>query len=69
MRLAAGSAVVLLVMMWSAVLPPANHIFMDDHLIYALVIVGLALAGAGRTFGLGRRWEEQRTVQRYPILK
>src|SRR6266700_2731883 len=34
MRIAATSAVLLLVMMWSAVLPPTNNIFIDDHLIY-----------------------------------
>jgi len=68
MRIAAVSSVILLVMMWSAVLPPANHIFMDDHIIYALVIVGLALAGAGRTWGLGNWWSRTALVQRYPWL-
>ncbi len=34
-------------MMWSAVLPPENNPFMDDHLIYAQVLVVLALAAAG----------------------
>ncbi len=38
---AAGSAA--LVLMWTAVLPPENNVFMDDHLIYAILIVGLAL--------------------------
>ncbi len=31
MRIAAVSGVVLMVMMWSVVLPPANHVFLDDH--------------------------------------
>src|SRR4051812_16469768 len=57
MRIAAVSGAALLVMMWSAVLPPANNLFMDDHLVYALVLVLLALVGAGKTFGLGRMWE------------
>src|SRR3954447_8111999 len=43
----AGSA--LLVLMWSAVLPPANNPFMDDHIVYALVLVALALGNAGDT--------------------
>ena len=58
MRIAAVSGAALLVMMWSAVLPPANNLFMDDHLIYALSLVLLALIGAGRTFGLGSEWEQ-----------
>ncbi|TYK43600.1 hypothetical protein FXF68_34910, partial [Actinomadura decatromicini] len=69
MRIAAVAGAALLVMMWSAVLPPANNPFMDDHLIYALLIVGLALVGAGETLGLGRWWGGTRLVQRLPILK
>jgi thiosulfate dehydrogenase [quinone] large subunit len=69
MRVAAAAGAVMLVMMWSVVLPPANNVFMDDHLIYALLIIGLALAGAGDTLGLGRRWAETRLVRRLPALK
>lgn len=68
MRIAAASGALLMVMMWSAVLPPENHIFMDDHLIYAMVLVGLALVGAGRTVGLGGWWSQTKLVVRYPWL-
>jgi thiosulfate dehydrogenase (quinone) large subunit len=43
--------------------------FVDDHLIYALVLVGLALLGAGNTLGLGRLWTNLETVKRNPWLK
>jgi thiosulfate dehydrogenase [quinone] large subunit len=69
MRLAAAAGALLLVMMWSVVLRPENNPFMDDHLIYAMVIVLLALTSAGRTFGLGRFWERLPIVQRYGFLK
>jgi thiosulfate dehydrogenase [quinone] large subunit len=69
MRLAAAAGALLLVMMWSVVLRPENNPFMDDHLIYAMVIVLLALTSAGRTFGLGRFWERLPVVQRYGFLK
>jgi thiosulfate dehydrogenase (quinone) large subunit len=69
MRLAAVAGTVMLVMMWSVVLPPENNVFMDDHLIYALLIIGLALTGAGNALGLGRWWAGTRLVQRFPILK
>jgi thiosulfate dehydrogenase (quinone) large subunit len=69
MRIAAAAGAIMLVMMWSVVLPPANNVFMDDHLIYALVIIGLALVGAGDTFGFGRWWRRTRLVERFPILK
>src|SRR4051812_21082812 len=51
MRLAAVAGTVMLVMMWSVVLPPENNVFMDDHLIYALLLIGLALTGAGNALG------------------
>lgn len=69
MRVAAVTGAVLLVLMWSAVLPPANNPFMDDHLIYALLIIGLAMAGAGDTLGLGRWWKNTGLVRRLPILR
>ena len=69
MRFAAASGVTLLVLMWSAVLPPDNNPFMDDHLIYALVLVVLALVGADKAFGLGRIWARLPLVKRYGLLK
>lgn len=69
LRAAAVAGVVLLVMMWTAALLPDNNPFMDDHLIYALVLVALPLMGAGKTLGLGKIWERIPFVQRYGILK
>jgi len=68
MRIAAASGAAMLVLMWSAVLPPENNPFMDDHLVYALVLVLLALTGAGRTLGLGQAWERLPMVARRPYL-
>ena len=64
MRIAAAAGALLMVLMWTAVLPPATNPFMDDHLIYAAVLIVLALLGAGNTFGLGRRWTAVPLVQR-----
>ena len=58
MRAATAAGVLLLVLMWTAVLPPANNLFMDDHLIYAMVLVLVTALGAGHTFGLGDRWNQ-----------
>jgi thiosulfate dehydrogenase [quinone] large subunit len=41
---------------------------MDDHIIYALVLAGLAAVGAGKTVGLGERWARTALVQRYAWL-
>jgi len=69
MRIAAVSGALLLVMMWSAVLPPENNPVIDDHIVYALVLGVLALASANKTLGLGRVWERIPLVARYGFLK
>jgi thiosulfate dehydrogenase (quinone) large subunit len=68
-RIAAVAGSVLLVMMWSVVLPPENNPFMDDHLIYAGTLVLLALLNAGETLGLGRLWARTTLVRKAPWLK
>ena len=69
MRIAAASGALLTMSMWAASLRLENNPFMDDHVIYAIVLIGLALAGAGRTLGLGRVWEKTSLVRRFPFLK
>jgi len=69
MRLAASGGALLMVMMWAAVLPPSSNPFMDDHLIYAAVLIVLALLAAGNTLGLGRAWAAVPLVERTAWLK
>lgn len=67
-RAAAVAAAVMLVLMWSVVLPPANNPFMDDHLVYALAVLALPLLRADRTLGLGSWWRRTGIVERFPFL-
>ncbi len=68
MRIATAAGVLLLVLMWSAVLPPDNNLFMDDHLIYAMTLVLITALGAGHTVGLGNRWNQLPLVSSRPWL-
>jgi thiosulfate dehydrogenase [quinone] large subunit len=68
MRPACIAGATMLVLMWSASLPPANNVFMDDHIVYALVLIGLAVVGAGKTLGFGEWWARTGLVQRYAWL-
>ena len=68
MRPACIAGATLLMLMWSASLPPENNLFMDDHIIYALVLIGLAAVGAGKTLGLGEWWSRTEVVRRYSWL-
>ena len=68
-RIAAAAGSLMLVLMWTAVLPPENNPFIDDHLVYAGVLAVLALTAAGNTLGLGAAWSRLPIVQRLPWLK
>lgn len=59
----------LLVMMWMASLPITTNPFLDDHLIYALVIVALAVSRVGERYGLGGWWSHTGLVRALPVLR
>lgn len=69
MRVAAASGALLLTFMSMASLPLDNDPFMNDHLIYAVVLIGLAAVHAGDTLGLGRTWARTDLVRRFPVLR
>ena len=48
---------------------PEHNPVVDDHVVYALVLAGLAVMGAGRYLGLGGYWERLPLVQRHPVLR
>jgi thiosulfate dehydrogenase (quinone) large subunit len=69
MRAAAAAGALLLVLMWSAVLPPENNLFLDDHIIYSLILAVLALTAADQTLGLGRVWDKLAVVKDHAFLR
>lgn len=68
-RVAAASGTTMLILMWLAALVPEHNPLIDDHIVYAIVLVGLAAANAGDTFGFGRWWSRHDLVQRFPLLR
>ena len=48
--------------------PADNNPLMDDHIIFAIVLLGLAVVGAGNTLGLGRWWTNTSLVRRHRWL-
>lgn len=69
-RLAAVGGIVWMAMFYvSGAIWPENNPFLDDHVVYALVLLGIAVVGAGRYLGLGGWWERTALVRRFPILR
>jgi len=67
-KIASVSGILLMLMMWSAVLPPAQHPFLDDHVIYAIVLLGVMLTNDEQVWGLGQWWQSKKIVKKYPVL-
>lgn len=68
-RLAAIGGIIWMAIFYTAVaIWPENNPFLDDHVVYAIVLGGIAYVRAGRYLGLGRRWENTRLVRRFPVL-
>ncbi|MFJ6700148.1 hypothetical protein ACIQM4_29445 [Streptomyces sp. NPDC091272] len=80
LRLAALAGTAMMTLMWVAEWPPARHLsdgspsmstnpFIDYHVLYAVVLVLLAVAQAGRTWGLGAAWARLPLVDRNRLLR
>lgn len=68
-RIAGYSGALLMLLLWAAVLPPEHNPVLDEHIIYSIVLLGLAAVRSGHTLGLGKWWSSIRLVRRYPLLE
>lgn len=68
-KIATVSGSLLLIMMWSAVLPPENNPLLDDHIVYILLLQVIMFGNANQKLGLGSWWAKQSFVKKMPILQ
>ncbi len=70
MRLSTFFGGLMLVLMYLAgfILPEHNP-FLDEHIIYALLMALLCFSDSGNYLGLGSWWQNTNLVQKYKILK
>ena len=70
MRLGSSVGILILFLMYTAVgLSPVNNLFIDEHIIYILVLIILVLTDAGQYLGMGNRWGDTSLVRKYRFLK
>ncbi|WNV84819.1 DoxX family membrane protein [Umezawaea sp. Da 62-37] len=74
LRISAIAGTVMMALMWIAEWPLAQHTsagapsastnpLIDYHVVYALALIVFAVALAGHTWGLGRRWADLKLVR------
>ena len=69
-RIAAASGAAMYLLIYIAgYLPPEHNPFLDEHLIFPVLLLGLALINSGRFLGLGKLWERIPMVERFPLLR
>lgn len=72
MRVAAASGALLMIMMYLAATPGVagtTNPLIDDHVVYALVLIGLAMSNAGSVLGFGGAWGNLEVVKKHPPLQ
>jgi thiosulfate dehydrogenase (quinone) large subunit len=80
LRIAAVSGTVMMLLMWAAEWPldrftdvgeptMSTNPILDYHIVYALVLIALAVLPAGNTWGFGRRWAELDLVRKNTWLR
>lgn len=67
-KLGSWGGIVMMALMWLSHFPPTHHPFVDDHLVYAVVLYGFTLVGAGDVWGIGAWWRSTSLVKKYPWL-
>ncbi len=69
-RLAALGGIIWMGIFYTATaIWPEHNPFLDEHIVYVIVLAGIAYVGAGRYLGFGKYWERLSLVKRLPILK
>ncbi|MBU0624316.1 MAG: DoxX family membrane protein [Candidatus Thermoplasmatota archaeon] len=68
-KISGYAGALLMVLLWSTVLPPANNPIVDDHIVYMILFLAMTLVKPGRWLGLGTWWSNTPLVKRFPILE
>lgn len=68
-KIACWSGVVMMALIYLAAWPVENNWFMDQHIIYILVLVFFSQTNVGHYWGLGRAWANTTWVRKYSWLK
>lgn len=80
LRIAATAGTLMMLLMWTAEWPldrftdageptMSTNPVLDYHIVYALILIGLAIAAAGNTWGLGNKWANLAIVKKNPWLR
>ncbi|HDH31445.1 MAG TPA: DoxX family membrane protein [Candidatus Wolfebacteria bacterium] len=67
-RIASLIGALLMFLMWTAFLPPKHNPFLDDHIIYLIILIGLTIRRPDQRICLGKWWANTKLVKKYQFL-
>ena len=59
MKIATYAGVLLMLLVWSSLLPPENNLIVDEHIMYAFLFLILNYTNAGDILGFGKYWKKK----------
>ena len=68
LTIAGYSGALMMLLIWMSGLPVEFNPFVDEHVIYGVILVGIAILKPAK-IGIGSVWTQIPIVQRYPILQ
>lgn len=69
MKIATYSGSLMMFLIYLSLFPPENNPLIDEHIVYIIILIGLAIRSEKQKFGLGKKWSEVKLVKKYPILQ
>lgn len=68
-KIASLGGVLLMLLMWSSALWPANNPLLDDHIVYLFVLVAIYYGNAQQKWGLRDKWVNMALVRNAKFLE
>ncbi len=67
-KLASYAGALMLFLMWLAVLPPEHHPFLDEHIVYIIILMGLIFVDSDKIISMKKSWNNLKIVKKFSIL-
>ena len=70
-KVASVSGAIMIFLIYTGLIPPENHPFLDEHILEIIVFLGLGFVAEdpGSTAGIGKWWKNRPLVQQHKWLE
>ena len=68
-KIAGYSGALMMILIYMSQFPGQYNPIMDEHILYAIILVMMTRINAGHVLGFGEVWSKMPIVQKYPILQ